>query len=281
MMMFWLLISIILIIGVNLAIIRFNDAYTDHQQWRRLRATQPTNPSTYNPSMVDELPEPARRLFNFAISPGTPLLTVAEIEMGGQFSLGSLEKLNYQTMEARQILAAPTGFVWQLRLPNWVSGSDFGSDSSSWTRFRIFVLVPLARLGGDLDHRRAAFGRYVAEAVFWTPAALLPGSGVVWDMIDENSARVTVSRGALSQSVDVYVNATGQPVVVQFMRWNNANPEKIYRYEPFGGYLSDFREVQGFRIPFQVEAGNQFGTDNYFPFFKAQLKAVKFPANTG
>jgi hypothetical protein len=65
------------------------------------------------------------------------------------------------------------------------------------------------------------------------------------------------------------------------MRWNNANPEKIYRYEPFGGYLSDFREVQGFRIPFQVEAGNQFGTDNYFPFFKAQLKAVKFPANTG
>ena len=81
MMMFWLLVSIILIIGVNLERIRFNDAYTDHKQWRRLGATQPTNPSTYNPSMVDGLPEPARRFFNFAISPGTPLLTVAEIEL--------------------------------------------------------------------------------------------------------------------------------------------------------------------------------------------------------
>lgn len=280
MMMFWLLVSIILIIAIILMLIRFNDTYADHQQWRRLRATQPTNPATYDPTMVDGLPEPARRFFNFAISPGTPLLTVAEIDMGGQFSLGSLEKPNYQTMEARQILAAPTGFVWQLRLPNWVSGSDFGSDSSSWTRFRIFGFVPVARLGGDTNHRRAAFGRYVAEAVFWTPAALLPGSGVVWDMIDGNSARVTVSRGALSQSVDVYVNASGQPVVVQFMRWNNANPEKIYGYQPFGGYLSDFREVQGFTIPFRVEAGNQFGTDTYFPFFRAQLKAVNFPANT-
>ena len=36
-----------------------------------------------------------------------------------------------------------------------------GSDSASWTRFRIFGIVPVGRLGGDPDHTRSAFGRYV------------------------------------------------------------------------------------------------------------------------
>jgi len=35
--------------------------------------------------------------------------------------------------------------------------------------------------------------------------------------------------------------------------------------------------VQGFRLPFYVEAGNMYGTDNYFVFFKAEVIAVRFP----
>jgi hypothetical protein len=42
--------------------------------------------------------------------------------------------------------------------------------------------------------------------------------------------------------------------------------------------MSDFREVQGFRLPFNVEAGNMFGADAYFAFFKAKINAVRFPA---
>ncbi|MCW8901834.1 MAG: hypothetical protein OQK95_14310, partial [Gammaproteobacteria bacterium] len=62
-----------------------------------------------------------------------------------------------------------------------------GSDSSRWTRFRIFGLFPVARMGGEEAHTRSAYGRYVAEAVFWTPAALLPGPGVAWEHVDENT----------------------------------------------------------------------------------------------
>lgn len=38
--------------------------------------------------------------------------------------------------------------------------------------------------------------------------------------------------------------------------------------------LSDFRDVQGFRVPFKVVAGNMFGTDKYFPFSQAKLTFV-------
>ncbi|MCO4321103.1 hypothetical protein M1L23_06385 [Aliidiomarina sp. Y6] len=112
--------------------------------------------------------------------------------------------------------------------------------------------------------------------MFWTPAAILPGTGVTWEGINENTARVTVTHGVLSQAVDVTVNTDGQPVEVSFMRWSNANSEKLFQLQPFGGVLSDFRVVQGFKLPFRVEAGNMFGTKEYFPFYKVEVKEIRF-----
>ncbi len=253
------------------------DGRADRREWARLAALQPKNPARYDPAMVADLPEPVQRFFHFAIKPGSPLLTVAEIHMGGEFTLGTRENPNNRPMLASQILAAPTGFLWKLEMPGTVSVS--GSDSASWTRFWVLGLIPVARAGGDRDHARAAYGRYVAEAVFWTPAAMLPGPGILWQALDQQTIRVTVTHKELSQAVDVTLNTEGQPVAVQFMRWTNANPEKKFRLQPFGGHLSDFREVQGFRVPFHVEAGNMFGTDQYHAFFRAKVKAVRFPTS--
>lgn len=267
--------------GVCLAALlslRLFDWRADQVEWGRLAELQPKIPLKYDPKMVADLPEPAKRFFNFAITPGTPLLSVAEIQMGGQFSLGTLSDPNYQTMEANQILASPHGFVWRLNLPGMVSVS--GSDSGNWTRFRILGLIPVVRMGGDLDHARSAYGRYVAESIFWTPAAVLPGPGVTWAGIDSNTARVTVSYGTLSQTVNVMVESDGRPVEVSFLRWSNANSDKEYRLQPFGGTLSDFREVHGYRLPFKVEAGNMFGADNYFSFYRAEVSEIRFPRAT-
>lgn len=268
----------LVVLGLSVAALvalRLLDWRADHAEWMRLAALQPVSPPAYHPELVADLPEPARRFFNFAITPGTPLLTVSEIEMGGHFSLGSREKPHYRSMQAHQILAAPHGFVWKLRLSGFMPVS--GSDSGGWTRFRILGLIPVARLGGNPDHTRSAYGRYVAESVFWAPAALLPGPGVVWEGTGTDSARVIVRREGLSQAVDVTVNAEGRPVEVSFMRWSDANPDRTFRLQRFGGKLSDFREVQGYRLPFRVDGGNMYGTDAYFPFLKAEVDAIRFP----
>lgn len=271
--------SILVLLALPLILLtglRLWDERADRMEWARLAASQPANPAVYDPVMVAGLPEPAQRFFNFAIAPGTPLLTVAEIDMGGEFSLGTQDHPNYQPMVAQQILAAPTGFVWKVTMPGVVSVS--GSDTGKWTRFRILGLIPVARMGGDTNHARAAYGRYVAEAVFWTPSALLPGPGVAWEAPDQDNVRVTVTHNGLSQAVDMKIDADGRPVEVHFMRWSDANPEKKHQLQPFGGQLSDFRDVQGFRIPFHVEAGNMFGTDEYFAFFRAKVTDVRFVA---
>lgn len=271
----YLLILLIALVLTGLLVLRWSDRRADRSEWVRLAALQPVSPARFDPTMVADLPEPVQRYFGFTIAPGTPLWPVAEIDMGGQFSLGTKETPSYQPMAARQILTAPEGFVWQMRTLGGMPLS--GSDAAGWTRFRLLGLIPVARLGGNFDHARSAYGRYVAEAVFWTPAALLPGAGVAWEAVDDTTARVTLSHGGLSQTIDVTVDADGRPLQVAFMRWSDANRDKVHRLQPFGGYLSEFRDFGGYRLPTRVEAGNQFGTENYFPFFLADVTDIRFP----
>lgn len=273
-----ILLAILIVLALallGLAMLVFLDRRADRAEWDRLSALQPEDPALFDEAMVAGLPEPARRYFTYAIRPGTPLLTVAEIEMTGQFSLGTKDDPRYQPMEARQILATPEGFVWAMHTTGGTPVA--GSDSGRWTRFRIYGLIPVARAGGDPDHARSAFGRYVSEAVIWSPAALLPGPGVTWTGMDDDTARVTVRHGEFSQAVDMTVDAEGRPVVVSFDRWTNANPDKAFRLQPFGAVMSDFRDVGGYRLPFHVEAGNMFATDDYFPFFIAEVTEIRFP----
>ncbi|APE29632.1 hypothetical protein BOX17_00875 [Halomonas aestuarii] len=271
----------LLLLSIPLAVMalsawRVSDHRADREAITRLAAEQPAAPTAFDPAMVEALPEPARRYFLYTIAPGTPLHTVAHITMTGRFGMGTKEAPGYLEMSATQTLAMPAGFVWKMRARRGLMHLS-GSDSERWTRFWLMGLLPVARLGGDPDHARAAFGRYVAEAVFWTPAAVLPGPGIDWEWVDTDCARLTVRHGALSQAIDVRVAVDGQPTQVCFERWSNANPDKAYRLQPFGGHLSAYRTFAGFRLPTHVEAGNGFGTDRYFPFFVVNVTDIDFP----
>lgn len=269
---------LVLLISTVLALSawRLLDHRADYKAMHEFAFCQPAQPQTFTPEMIARLPEPVRRYFMYAIEPGTPLYTVARITMAGRFGMGNRDQPNYLDFTATQVLAMPAGFVWKMRARRGLMRLS-GSDTHRWTRFWLTGLLPIARLGEDPDHSLSAFGRYVAEAVFWTPAAVLPRPGIVWEGLDTDRARITVNYQGISQSVDLTVGEDGQPTQVQFERWSNANPEKRHKLQPFGGYLSEFRYFGGFRLPTHVEAGNHFATDQYFPFFVADVTAVEFP----
>ena len=271
----WSLV-VVALAGLGLAVWRKLDHRADRREMARLVAMQPADPQRFSPDLVAHLPEPARRFLTFAILEGTPLYTVARLEMEGQFGMGDKSAPGYMPMRAVQVLAAPYGFVWSMSAGQGAMRMA-GSDSGGWTRFWLWGLVPVARFGGTPDHTRSAFGRYVAEAVFWSPAAILPGPNVTWEHVSENVARVTLRHGDLEQAVDVTVAADGRPINVSFQRWSDANPDKVHRLQPFGGYLSEFRVFDGFRLPTHVEAGNHFETEGYFPFFIVNVTNITFP----
>lgn len=274
-------ISLALLLGVallglcSLCILRALDHRSDRVERVRLLALRQADPPLFSHSMVRDLPEPARRYFHFTIAQGTPLHRVAQIDMQGQFGLGTKRAPNYLPMTAKQVLAAPEGFIWKMSGGAGVLRIS-GSDSAGWTRFWLAGLIPVARAGGTPDHALSGFARYISEAVFWTPAAVLPAPGIDWTAVDDNTARLTVTHKGQSQSVDITLDPDGRPVRVSLCRWSNANKDAVYRFQPFGGILSEFRDFDGFCLPTHVEGGNMFGTDDYFPFYIADVQTIRF-----
>jgi len=256
-------------------VLRWHDSREIDRTWTDLRSSTVTQGDVFDVSMVKDLPEPARKFFLYAIEPGAPIRTVVELEMTGKIGLGDSETPNYRPIKAKQILAPPSGMVWQVSAGS-LDGSDGATVNTSWTRFWLYGLLPVVRAGGDRDHCRSAFGRVVAEGLIWVPGSMLPSEFVEWQGVDERTARAIVKFGQFEQAVDIEVSEEGQPVKVTMMRWSNANGDKQYKLQPFGGYLSDFKSFDGYTLPTHVIGGNFIGTDSYFPFFYATVSSMQF-----
>lgn len=274
----WLAITVgtIALCALCLLLWRLSDIRVERKAWNDLLRQAGSVGPAFDPSALEGLPEPAQRYFRYTIAPGTPIVSIAEIEMDGQLSLGTKEEPAYRPMSAQQILAPPEGLLWRVQTGP-ISGSDAATPDTSWTRFWLLHLVPVVRVSGGSDHRRSAFGRVVSEGAFWVPPSLLPSDNVSWEPVSDDTARATVSYGGYSQSIDLTVQADGQPSRVLIQRWSNENADKIFREQPFGGYLSDFREIDGYRLPMRVEGGNMIGTEDYFPFYRAEVQTIRFP----
>ena len=256
-------------------VMRLRDGRDERVARRALIGLSGGAAGVYRTDMVADLPEPAQRYFAFSIASGARLYRAVAIDMSGELGLGTIAAPGYRSMAAQQILAPPYGLLWRVQA-GALSGSDGVTPHTSWTRFRLFGLLPVVRAGGDRDHQRSAFGRVIAESVFWAPASILPGEGVTWHAVDACRARVVVRCGGFEQAVELTVAADGRPTSVVMQRWSNANTDKIYRLQPFGGYLSEFRQFEGYTLPTVVEGGNHIGTDDYFPFYKARVEKLQF-----
>ena len=184
-------------------------------------------------------------------------------------------------MTAEQTRAAPHDFVWSMRGGRGAMRIPRARTAVAGRGSGATGLIPVARIGGDRDHARSAFGRYICGNGVLDAGGPFPGPAVAWEAVDGGPARVVVTRNGLSQSVDVTVDDAARSARVRFLRWIDANSEKMHRLRPSRGTLSTYRAFGGFTLPTHVEAGNQFGTDDYSEFFITDVRAVRFPMPAG
>jgi hypothetical protein len=246
--------------------------------WAHITSGATHNEDTYSPAMVADLPEIAQRYFNHAIAPGTPLKSTVELDMAGTFLLGEKDSYHTYTMEARQILHPPSEFVWIPRLRSGamrISGSDALVSGEAWTRFWLLGLVPVANALSSPDHVRSATFRSTMEGV-WAPASLLPQNGVVWEQTGPNEARVRVRRVTPEIVLDVILAPSGAVREITGKRWSNANRAKVFRLQPFGGTVEAEGTFEGYTIPITLRVGNHYGTDDYLPFFQADIRRAHY-----
>jgi hypothetical protein len=268
------LAALVVAAGAAAMALRLSDLRADRQGMSALLAQAGPPAGVFDPAMLESLPEPARRYLARAIAPGTPLARAVTLEMAGQFVLNG----KALPMMARQVLAPPAGFVWQARIGQGAAafaGSDGLVAGQSWTRFRLAGLVPLVRVGGNADHLRSAGTRAMMEAV-WCPAMLLPQAGAVWRQTGPDQAEVAFPAHPDIAPVQLTIGPDGLITGMAAMRWSDANADKRYRLQPFGGPVLESGTFGGFTIPVRMEMGNLWGTPDYAPFFRADVTAARF-----
>jgi hypothetical protein len=82
--------------------------------------------------------------------------------------------------------------------------------------------------------------------------------------------------GGESFPLELRVAEDGLPISVSMARWTNANPEGVFRWQPTGGFVEEIGTFAGYTIPLRMSAGNHFGTNGYFPFFRATVLHAVF-----
>lgn len=247
--------------------------------YARLVADPPPPSRRFDPASVSGLPEIAQRYFRHAIAPGTPLYAGVELEMDGIFLLGDRDRHTRFTMRARQVLRPPAQFVWIPRLragPIAISGSDALVDGQAWTRFRLMGLVPVADVRSSPDLVRSARFRGAVEAALWLPTTLLPEHGAHWEQTGPDRARVTLPGSTPAIVLELGLDARGAVREVVGQRWSNANRDKRFRLQPFGGTVTAESTFAGLTIPSQVAVGNHYGTADYLPFFQARITHARY-----
>jgi hypothetical protein len=220
------------------------------------------------------LPEIAVRYFRHAIEPGTPLSTTIELDLSGTFLLGRLPF----AMRSREVLRAPHELVWLPDMrsgPIRMSGSDGLVTGEAWTRFWLNGLLPVAQVGSSPDMLRSAQFRAASESI-WAPAALLPNNDAQWEQLGPDQARVTFPMFDPPIALELTIAPDGGLRSIVGQRWSNANSEKRFRYQPFGGSVLSEARFTGFTVPSAMVIGNGFGTDAFDRFFQAKLDAIRF-----
>jgi hypothetical protein len=247
--------------------------------WRRIAAAADPAPPRFDPEAeLSGLPEAARLYFRHAIAPGTPLSTTVCVEMDGTFLLGDARSHGSWSMTAREILAPPVGFVWMPRLrsgPLLISGSDGLEGEEAWTRFHLAGLIPVARSRTSPDLVRSARFRAAVEGL-WAPASLLPRHGVRWEEAGADRARLVFERLDPPVVLELTLSPEGAVTALVGRRWSNANPEGVFRLQPFGGTVHGERRFGGFTIPNVLRIGNHYGTDDHLPFFQARVTSAGY-----
>lgn len=241
---------------------------------RGLRQEEPLG--VFEPAMLDDVPEPARRYLARAIAPGAPLARSVRLRLDGSIRLSA--EGPPARMMSEEVLAPARGYVWSARVRSGalpIRGYDLYAAGSGEMRWWLAGLLPVVRVSGA-DFDRSAIGRFVGEAVF-VPSMLVPHTGAVWEAVDADRARVRRTVDGEEVVSTLRIDEEGRLVEVEVLRWNADEQNGPVGYLPFVVRCSGGERASGgFTLPAGVAAGWRTESGEVEPFFEAEVVEADF-----
>lgn len=215
----------------------------------------------FDPRLVADLPQPARRMLQRAIPSGAALARRTMLELSGEMTANGRR----MAVTARELLVPGRGFAWEARAalgPLWLRVRDHYLDGDGAVDVRLLGVVPLGAERGQ-DVATSSRGRLAAES-FWAPTTLLPQAGARWTAVDDQKATVHVSIDGHEESVTFAVDDDGALTEVTMLRWGDVQVQEHQRI-PYGFGVVEERTFEGYTIASTLRGGWWYGTDRYRP----------------
>ncbi|AKU09712.1 DUF6544 family protein [Haloferax gibbonsii] len=226
---------------------------------------------------LSDLPAPVRRYLERVLSDESRRVQSVRIRQTGAFRLGDADS-PWKSMTATQHYTVdPPGFVWDARidlapfLPIRVVDAFVSGSGSLEAKLLSVVTVADAPRSPELDEGELA--RYLSEMV-WFPTAFLPGHGVRWEPRNDRSARATLAHRGSTTTVVFHFDENDEVARVTADRWRDTGDGEYERC-PWTGQFSDYREVNGVRVPAAAEvAWNLPWVD--LPYWRVTIDDVEY-----
>lgn len=258
-MVSWLVLSL-----VSLALLYSVLAVVGAWRWsletRRLFAQLDAAKATFGAARYDageiaDLPAPVRRFFALALTDGQPIIRSGNMDMTGRFNM-SLDAAQWKPFTSKQrVVTDRPGFVWNGRI-NLIPGvpvrvHDAYVAGKGLLEPAILGLFPLGSVKGGGEIARGELMRWFAEAV-WYPTALLPSQGVVWQAVDDTSARATITDGPIRLDMLFRFGTDGLVSGILVAARGGLVDGKTVMM-PWEGTFGDYRRQDGMMVPFYGE----------------------------
>lgn len=218
---------------------------------------------------LERLPEPVRRWLRYSNAVGTAPPSTVRLRQEGQFQM---EGRGWVPFGAEQYFTvSPPGFLWKASFDMApmvsVTGRDRYRAGEASMEMRVLSLVPVAnKSGGGLN--QGDLLRFLGE-VQWFPAAAL-ADYVVWEGVDADSARATMTYGGIAASMTFRFGADGRLLELTAIRYNDSRG----RNESWVNRNDADQEFGGSRVPSAGEARWEYDTGPY-PYIRWRITAIE------
>ena len=228
--------------------------------------------TTFSRKETETLPPPVQRYFATALQEGQAMIASVRFLQRGLFRQDG-HKNTWQPFHATQLVTMhPPGFDWDARITMAPGMAIWVRDSyalgAGYLRAAVSGLVTVAELRNTPESARGELMRYLAEAA-WYPTALLPSQGVIWEGLDETSARATLCDGATTVTLEFTFGADHLIKTV----FAAARPKSATESAPWLCRIGGCEERDGMRVPVrgEVEWETSGGPVPYFQGTMTQI----------
>ena len=256
----WIILIPLLLVAVGWIIaVGFLNAY-GHWKWRkktecivtRLRQTRQTPlKGIFNADELNGLPTPVQRYFKTVLSDGQPIITGVTLRQIGVFNVSETGE-KWQPFHSEQhVTTTPPGFVWNASIRMFpgipARVHDAYVAGKGYLQASLFGAITLADLKETPEIAYGELMRYLAEAA-WYPTALLPSQGVLWEPVDENSAKATIKDGETELSMVFHFDQNGLIESAFSAKRGRKVGGKVIT-TPWEGRWTDYEKHDGMLIP--------------------------------